>query len=120
MPKNGLPPDSTIVSVKEKLHNPDTYVRGVLEALLARDGKKARVRIGVSGTGQYPCYQIIYPITLHDDKASDCSPGERYNDNHTLFSNKTVSEIKWSKASMSLKQVWRLFGEIRGWTAHHA
>lgn len=112
MPKTTtLPADSTLASIWQKLHDPDAYVRGVLLALLERDAERAGVRIGISGTGQYPCYQIMRPDGPHGGYL----PGERYNDNHTPFTNASISETAWSNKTMCLREVWELFGVVRGW-----
>ena len=57
MAKTPLPPSATIVDVVQGLDDPEEYVRGVLENLLAcrRETEgPVQVRIGIKGRGKWP------------------------------------------------------------------
>lgn len=57
-----LPTDATIISIYDGLTYPSKYARGVLHKMLGcvRAHGNATVRIGITGTGQKPCYRVCY------------------------------------------------------------
>lgn len=57
-----MKPDETIIEAVGGLHNPSAYLGGVLVHMrsCALAHGNAFLRLGVTGTGQYPCYRVIY------------------------------------------------------------
>lgn len=102
-----LPPDATIASVWNFLTNPRPYVAAVRHKmeLCHKMHGNAAVRIGVTGTGQKPCYRITYGTQ------SDETIYGSYWDNGDPLEKEDAISANWSTASMSFDEVDAFFKE---------
>ena len=101
-------PNDTIADVQSKLKNPIPYIRGVIDKLTACASihGNAFVRIGITGTGQYPCYRVSYVSEATEQVFA------AYNDNGTPFATAILNTIDWSGKSMSRKEVEHLAAKL--------
>ena len=101
-------PNDTIADVISKLKSPIPYMRGVLDKLAACESLhgNAFVRIGITGTGLYPCYRVSY---VSDGTEQVFAV---YNDNGTLFVSSELNTDDWSGKSMSRKEVEHLAAKL--------
>lgn len=62
MSTGGLGRDDTIITVFDRLTNQRSYATGALHRmnLCRREHGNAHVRIGITGSGQKPCFRVIY------------------------------------------------------------
>jgi len=118
MPLKG---NETIRDILTNLASPEKYARSVLANMVAfrKLGHGAAVRIGTTGDGIAPNYQI--------EPASDTSNIDRlisYSENHRAFHGRShqptewsfndIRSEHWSSESMSIEDVQMLIGEITG------
>jgi len=108
---NELPRDATIKSVLGSLGKREDYILCVLKHMRLCEAKHgpAYVRIGVTGTGQYPCHKIVY------DHASGAEVLFEAYDEDRPFTDVEVGTRDWSSARMSHDQVKDLLGHVRGY-----
>jgi hypothetical protein len=94
--------DATIETVWPHLADPRVYVAGARQKMMtcANQHGNAHVCIGITGTGQKPCYRIIYKTPA----GSEIVYGS-YWDNHDPLENGDAITNNWSTASMDFNQV---------------
>ncbi|WP_244480968.1 hypothetical protein [Methylobacterium sp. Leaf102] len=104
MPKK-IAPDSTIATVWPHLVHQRSYVAGVLNKvrLCNKEHGNAFVKIGVTGSGQKPCYRVFH---LEAD-GSETIFGS-YWDMHDTLENEHALNANWSIAAMSYEEVHAL------------
>lgn len=110
MPK-AISKDSTVASVWPHLADQRGYLAGVnhrLRVCLDRHGN-AFVRIGITGTGQKPCYRVFH----RTDDGNEIIFGS-YWDNHEPLENETALNSNWSSREMSYEQLHAFFIEKHG------
>ena len=105
--------DSTIASEWSKLTYPREYVSTVRHKMAGCVGThhNAHVRIGVTGTGQKPCFRIVYKLDGKDEEFVFGS----YWDNGTPLDKEDVLSNRWSTASMSYDEIDVFLKEKIGW-----
>jgi hypothetical protein len=110
MAKRVLRSDVTIRDVLSTLTDKEEYARTVLEHLMACQSKHGRgnafVRIGITGTGQFPSHKVTY-----DDPQGVEAVFDAYADRTRFTENLQVHT--WSTARMSVEEVRALLGEMR-------
>lgn len=108
-----LPSDATLRDLKSMLSDPDAFVSrafGVLHRV-AKDHGDVAMRLGITGTGQFPNYRIEEAtsgrpiIALNGANHEPWPEGEKFDGTGT-----------WSEATMSKAEVEGLLGEIRGFS----
>ena len=106
-----IPPDSTVASVFAGLTNKDKYVRWALQKM--RECNKAHgdstIRIGVSGTGGKPSYQVRY---LDD---GDVEVFGSYQDNGDPLSKPLALSTNWSSAEMGFEELLNFYSDAIGY-----
>jgi hypothetical protein len=106
-----LKPDVTIRDVVSTLADKEEYTRVVLEHLMACQSKhgkgNAHVRIGITGTGQFPSHKVIY-----DDPEGVETLFDAYAERTRFTEN--IQVHTWSTERMSVDEVRSLLGERRG------
>jgi hypothetical protein len=107
LPKR-IAPDSTLATVWPHLTHQRDYVAGVRhKAKQCNDEHgNAFVKIGVTGSGQKPCYRIFYKT----DEGGDEIFGS-YWDMHAPLDNERALNTNWSTAAMSFDEVHALMLE---------
>jgi hypothetical protein len=113
MPKQ-LPPDSTIATVWPFLTYQRPYVAAVRHKMkvCAEQHGSAHVLIGITGTGQKPCYRITYK-TADGEEAIYGS----WWDNGDPLQKEDALNTNWSTASMDFAQLDSFFKEKINWKA---
>ncbi|MCC6918169.1 MAG: hypothetical protein IT548_03140 [Alphaproteobacteria bacterium] len=106
-----LPSDATIATVWPTLTHQRDYVANTRHKAgqCAKMHGNAYVRIGVTGSGQKPCYRIFY---LTPDGAEKIFGS--YWDNHSPLDNERAINTNWSTAAMSFAQLDALMLEKHG------
>ena len=108
MPKK-LQTDSTLISIWSSLRSGCDFLRKIrwdMEKCSEANGN-SHVRIGITGTGQKPCYRIFYRSNSDEREVILGS----YWHNHTPLENEKAVNINWSKNSSSFQEVHALFLE---------
>jgi hypothetical protein len=108
-----LPADATLRSLKPLLSDPDAYVSrafGVMHRI-SKDHGDIQMRLGVTGTGQFPNYRIEEASTGNPIVPIDGVTHQEWPD-HEKFDGVGT----WSTATMSKSEVETLLGEIRNFT----
>ncbi|MFC7699483.1 hypothetical protein ACFQX9_22635 [Bradyrhizobium sp. GCM10028915] len=97
-----IPNDSTVASVWPHLAEQRIYVAGVRHKMLTcqKQHGNAHVRIGITGSGQQPCYRVFY-LTPSGTEVIYGS----YWDTHDAFENPDAVTNNWSTASMDFDSV---------------
>jgi len=92
-------PNSTVASVWPHLAHPRQYVAGVRQRMMTCEKAhgNAHVRIGVTGTGQKPCYRIFHLSGQNTEIVYGS-----YWDNHDPLDNGDAVTLSWSSASMKI------------------
>jgi hypothetical protein len=100
--------DSTIRSVWPHLTNQRDYVAGALNKarLCNKENGNALVRIGVTGSGQKPCYRVSFR-NLSGTEAIFGS----YWDTHAPLDNEHAINTNWSTETMTYEEVHALMVE---------
>jgi len=118
-PVRKLPENATVASVIQTLDKPEDYVRGVLGNMLGHKKQygDSQVRIGTTGRGIAPHYQVEPAVSIEDPLAGDAFFKE------VAFHGRSheglpwgVREIKdehWSTAAMKYAEVLTLLGSLR-------
>lgn len=103
-----LPPDSTIDSIWSHLTRQRDYVAGVLhKAKSCRDKHgNAFVKIGVTGTGQKPCYRVLFE---NADGSNEIFGS--YWDMHQPLDNEHAKSENWSTVAMTYEEIYTLMNE---------
>ncbi|BBU62090.1 hypothetical protein MSC49_20250 [Methylosinus sp. C49] len=106
MPKK-LAPDATIATTWQSLTHPRDYIANVRQKMLTCKNLHgtSHVKIGVTGTGQKPCYRITYV-----DKGGEAIYGS-YWDMHDPLDHEHAINSNWSVASMDFTEVDQLMRE---------
>ena len=114
-----LPRDATIASVIHTLDKPEDYVRGVLGNMLhhKREFGGAQVRIGTTGRGIVPHYQIeakgsFETTALADALFKDVVFNGRNHERLPWDWTETKGD-HWGTATMSFEEVQGLLGDLR-------
>jgi hypothetical protein len=104
MPKK-LPPDATIATIWRTLKHPRDYIANVRYKMLkCKDlHGNSYVKIGITGTGQKPCYRITYLDKGGEEKiyGSFWDMHDPLDIEHSLTGN-------WSTASMGFAEIDQL------------
>jgi hypothetical protein len=127
-----LASNSTIRDVRTDLAQPERYVRLVLANIMAseREHGPVVVRIGITGTGQFPHYRIdrremreAIDLSIESSRREEVhyEPIQAFNGrNHKPLANvpdgeevDVLREEHWSEAAMSREDVMNLLGAIR-------
>ncbi len=97
-----IPSDSSIETVWPHLVEARAYVAGVLHKLrvCARLHGNAHVKIGITGTGQYPAFRIFYV----DGGGKEMHEGAFY-DSGAPMHDADPDSPNWSTISMSYQEV---------------
>lgn len=97
-----LSDDATIETVWPHLAHPREYVAGVRHKMLncSQQHGNAHVCIGVTGSGQKPCYRVFYKSPA----GADIVFGS-YWDNHDALAIEDAITNNWSSKSMDFEQV---------------
>lgn len=77
----------------------------------AKEHEDVRVNIGVTGTGQKPCYRIFHRAK---DTGADTIYGS-YWDNHELLDEEFAVNTNWSSASMTAQEVDAFLKQKLNW-----
>lgn len=97
-----IPRDSTVATVWPTLTHPEDYLSGVLE--LAERCRtthgNAFVRIGITGSGQKPCYRVVW---RRDDGTEEIF-GSHW-DNHQPLDNEKAPGTNWSTRATSCDEL---------------
>lgn len=103
---------ATIESVWSTLTHQRKYVATVRHRmeLCHRQNGNCHVRIGVTGTGQKPCYRIFFIEAGKEQIVGS------YWDMHDPLEIEDASTANWSDASMSFEEVDTFFKREIGWT----
>jgi hypothetical protein len=109
-----IPPNSTVASVWPHLAHPRQYVAGVRQKMMTCEKAhgNAHVRIGVTGTGQKPCYRVFHL----NDKNTETVYGS-YWENHDPLDNGDAVTLNWSTVSMSFAEIDAYLKEKINWKA---
>ena len=107
-----IPSNSTVASVWPHLAHSREYVAGVRQKLMTceKEHGNAHVRIGVTGTGQKPCYRVFH-LT---DQNTETVYGS-YWDNHDPLDHSDAVTPNWSTASMTFKEIDDFLKEKINW-----
>ena len=107
-----LPADATLETVWNKLTHPRQYVAGVRQkmVLCQRQEGNSYVRIGITGSGQKPCYRIF----ARGNDGHETIVGS-YWDTHEPLSREDAVNSNWSDAALSLEQLDALLRERTGY-----
>ena len=99
---NQLPKCATIISVYDDLTYPSKYCRSVLQRMreCVREHGKTAVRIGITGSGQKPCYRICYA----DEQGAEKVHGSWWDMGDPLSTEDAVTQ-NWSTESVSYKEL---------------
>lgn len=110
MPKT-LAQDATLATVWPHLTHQRDYIAGLFNKMkiCVKQHGNADVRLGVTGTGQKPCYRISYRT------AEGSQIFGSFWDNHQPLDNEVAKSENWSKTTMSFEQVEVLFRDKVGW-----
>jgi hypothetical protein len=108
-----LSKSETLRTLKPRLADPETFVSrafGVVHRY-ARSHGDVRLRLGITGTGQFPNYRI-------EDAESGEHLGAFNGANHEPWpEGENIQGVgTWSKATMSRGEVEELLGEVRNFT----
>lgn len=107
MPRK-LGPQDTIATVWPYLTHQRDYVAGARhKAKLCHDKHgNAHVKIGITGSGQKPCYRVLY-------KNTDGTEGifGSYWDMHDPLENENAINTNWAEAAMTYDEVHALMVE---------
>ena len=108
MPKK-IAHDATIATVWNSLTHQRDYGTSVFWKMkaCAKVHPDTHVRIGVTGSGQKPCYRIFYKCA---GDPTECIYGS-YWDMGDALSNETAQNENWSTASMSISELEHLLRE---------
>ncbi|MEG3153464.1 hypothetical protein [Sphingomonas sp. RB1R13] len=109
----GVPKDSTLRTVMPLLADRDAFVSrafGVMHRQ-TRDHGHVAMRLGITGTGQFPNYRIEDAATGRAIVAIDGANHEPWPDGERFDATGT-----WSDSTMSKSDVESLLGEIRNFT----
>lgn len=100
--------DSTIASVWSHLADPRVYVAGARQKMMTcpKQHGNAHVRIGITGSGQKPCYRVFYMTP----SGTEVVYGS-YWDNHDALEIGDAVTSNWSTASMDFVAVDSLLRE---------
>ena len=100
-----LSPAATIATAWPSLSNQRDYIANVRHKMLTCKNKhgSAMVKIGVTGTGQKPCYRIWY----YDSLGQEAVYGS-YWDMHDPLVNEYAINNNWSTTSMDFEAVDQL------------
>jgi hypothetical protein len=107
-----LPSDATIETVWPHLIDPRAYVAGARQKMMtcAKQHGNAHVRIGITGSGQAPCYRIF-----HKTQAGAETIYGSYWNNHDPLDNSDAITNNWSTASMDFDQIDAFLKDKIGW-----
>ncbi len=103
-----IPSDATIASVWPHLTHQRDYVAGALhKAKSCRDKHgNSFVKIGVTGTGQKPCYRVFFKVEEGVEEIYGS-----YWDMHQPLDNEHAVSENWSTAAMAYEEVYALMME---------
>lgn len=95
-------PNSTVASAWPHLAHPRQCVAGLRQKMMTCEKAQgnAHVRIGITGTGQKPCYRVFHL----SEKNTEIVYGS-YWDNHDPFDNGDAVTFNRSTASMSFPEI---------------
>jgi len=98
-------PNSTIATVWPRLTHERKYVAGAWhKAMLChKQYGNAFVKIGITGSGQKPCYRVFYRIPEGAEEIYGS-----YCDMHDPLDNERAINTNWSEAAMSFDEVHAL------------
>ena len=117
--------NATIADVRDDLVKPERYVRLVLSNIVAaeREHGPVVVRIGVTGTGQFPHYRIdrrdrheIFDSELTVDIPFQTINGRNHQPLAIVPEGEEADILRdehWSNGDMTREEVMTLLGEIR-------
>lgn len=107
MPKKILA-DSTIATVWPHLTHQRDYVAGALNKarLCNKAHGNAFIKIGVTGSGQKPCYRVFYKTANGSEEIFGS-----YWDMHDPLENEHAINTNWSTAAMTYEEVHALMAE---------
>jgi hypothetical protein len=108
-----IPLNATIATVWPLLTYPRQYVANVrhkMKNCFEKHGNSS-VRIGVTGTGQKPCFRVFYKLGGSDAEIIFGS----YWDNLNPLEKEDVLNTNWSASSMSYEEVDAFLKEKVGW-----
>jgi len=77
----------------------------------AKKHGNAHVRIGVTGTGQKPCYRVFYKM---ENQSKETIYGS-YWDNHDPLNKEDAVNTNWGTASMNFEEIDALLKEKIKW-----
>jgi hypothetical protein len=108
-----IPADSTVATVWPHLAHPRQYVAGIRHKMMtcAKSHGNAFVRIGITGTGQMPCYRIFHQA---GEQRAETIYGS-YWDTHDPLEKEDAVNANWSTASMSFEEIDALLKEKINW-----
>ncbi len=108
-----IPAESTIVTVWPHLAHPRQYVAGVRQKMMtgAKSYGNAFVCIGITGTGQKPCYRIFYRA---GEQRVETIYGS-YWDTHAPLEKEDAVNENWSTASMTAEEIDAFLKEKINW-----
>lgn len=108
-----IPPDSTVETVWPDLTHRKQYVSGALQKMrqCAAANGNARIKIGVTGTGQKPYYRVFYISDVGVEEIF----GSFY-DNHDPLEIGFAQTDNWSTKSMSLTETLDFYAQAIGFT----
>lgn len=100
MPRAGLDKNDTIITVFDKLTHPRPYGTGALHKMNAcrREHGNAHVRIGVTGSGQKPCFRVTYL----DEAASEQIYGSWWDTGDPLVKKDAINQ-NWAEPTVDHK-----------------
>lgn len=103
-----IPPDSTIATVWPLLTKQRNYVSGALHKarICNKEHGNAFVKIGITGSGQKPCYRVLYK----DGNGAEEIFGS-YWDMHEPLDNERALNTNWSTKAMTFDEVHALMVE---------
>lgn len=114
MPNRQIAADATILTVHDRLDDPEGYVRAVLDRLWAckRQNGDAQVRIGILSGATAPDYRLE---TIMDPETGQSVTIEGYSGKtHRQLAFDKIDDYRlWSSESVVIDMVANLLGEIR-------
>lgn len=110
MPQS-IPNDSTVKTVWPHMTHQQNYIEGVFQNLVDCHEvyKNALVRIGITGTGQKPCYRIAYLTSGVESIFGS------FWDNHQPLEKKDAINDNWSTSIMSFDEFEAFFRAKYDW-----
>lgn len=103
-----IPANSTVASIWTRLTNQRDYVAGVRHKAerCRKVHGNAYVKIGVTGSGQKPCYRVSYMTADGAEKIFGS-----YWDMHEPLDNERAVNTNWSTAAMTFQEIHTLMLE---------